>query len=72
MTGAENKEDYPPTRSPFRSFYFPAFCSCFYKVNNPSMIGVILKVAAYTYGPLLGLFTFGIITQRQVRDKWVP
>jgi hypothetical protein len=29
-------------------------------------------VAAYTYGPLLGLFTFGIITQRQVRDKWVP
>ena len=36
------------------------------------MIGVILKVAAYTYGPLLGLFTFGIITKRQVADKWVP
>ena len=36
------------------------------------MIGVILKVAAYTYGPLLGLFTFGIITNRQVTDKWVP
>jgi hypothetical protein len=36
------------------------------------MIGVILKVAAYTYGPLLGLFTFGIITKRQVNDKLVP
>jgi hypothetical protein len=36
------------------------------------MIGVILKVAAYTYGPLLGLFTFGLITQRSLNDKWVP
>ena len=36
------------------------------------MIGVILKVAGYTYGPLLGLFSFGILTSRQVKDKWVP
>lgn len=36
------------------------------------MIGVILKVAAYTYGPLLGLFTFGIITKRNVHDNLVP
>jgi hypothetical protein len=41
-------------------------------INEPSMIGVILKVAAYTYGPLLGLFTFGIITSRTVNDKLVP
>lgn len=41
-------------------------------VNNPSMIGVILKVAAYTYGPLLGLFTFGILSRRQVADRLVP
>lgn len=41
-------------------------------VNNPSMIGVILKVAAYTYGPLLGLFTFGILTKRSVKDSIVP
>ena len=41
-------------------------------VNNPSMIGVILKVAAYTYGPLLGLFAFGILTRRSVKDKLVP
>ena len=36
------------------------------------MIGVILKVAAYTYGPLLGLFGFGILTSRSVSDKLVP
>ena len=41
-------------------------------INSPSMIGVILKVASYTYGPLLGLFTFGIITKRKVTDRWVP
>ena len=36
------------------------------------MIGVILKVAGYTYGPLLGLFSFGILTKRQVNDRLVP
>ena len=41
-------------------------------VNNPSMIGVILKVAAYTYGPLLGLFMFGILTRRSVANRFVP
>lgn len=41
-------------------------------INNQSMIGVILKVAAYTYGPLLGLFAFGILSKRVVNDKLVP
>ncbi len=36
------------------------------------MIGVILKVATYTYGPLLGLFAFGILTKRKVQDALVP
>ena len=44
----------------------------FYWIDDKSMIDVILKVAAYTYGPLLGLFTFGIITKRQVNDALVP
>ncbi|HYC36264.1 MAG TPA: sodium:solute symporter [Usitatibacter sp.] len=44
----------------------------FHWADNPSMIGVILKLAAYTYGPLLGLFAFGILTRRVVRDRWVP
>ncbi|HAI82468.1 MAG TPA: sodium:solute symporter [Chitinophagaceae bacterium] len=51
---------------------FLLFVMVFKWVNNPSMIGVILKVAAYTYGPLLGLFTFGIITKRVVKDSFVP
>jgi hypothetical protein len=29
-------------------------------------------VAGYTYGPLLGLFSFGVFTTRQVRDRLVP
>jgi Na+/proline symporter len=44
----------------------------FYELNNSSMIGVILKIAGYTYGPILGLFSFGILTKREVKDKWVP
>ena len=40
-------------------------------VNNKSIIDVILKVAAYTYGPLLGLFTFGIFTKRKINEKLV-
>jgi len=41
-------------------------------VDNPSMIGVILKLASYTYGPLLGLFAFGMMTTRSLNDRLVP
>lgn len=41
-------------------------------IDNKSIINVILKIAAYTYGPLLGLFSFGILTNKKVREKWVP
>jgi hypothetical protein len=51
---------------------FLLFVLMFKVINSPSMIGVILKVAAYTYGPLLGLFSFGILTRRSVNDKVVP
>ncbi|WP_301921185.1 sodium:solute symporter [Ferruginibacter sp.] len=51
---------------------FLLFVMLYKLINEPSMIGVILKVAAYTYGPLLGLFTFGIILKRSVKDKFVP
>jgi hypothetical protein len=36
------------------------------------MIGVILKLAGYTYGPLLGLFAFGMMTSRTLSDRLVP
>jgi Na+/proline symporter len=41
-------------------------------VDKPSMIGVILKLAGYTYGPLLGLFAFGMMTTRTLNDRLVP
>lgn len=36
------------------------------------MIAALFKVAGYTYGPLLGLYAFGLFTKWQVRDKMVP
>ncbi len=40
--------------------------------NNGSIIDAIYMVASYTYGPLLGLFAFGLLNQRKTNDKWVP
>ena len=54
------------------AFIFLLFVMIYKWVENPSMIGVILKIAAYTYGPLLGLFSFSILTKMQVKDKLVP
>jgi Na+/proline symporter len=39
-------------------------------MDNKSIIDVILKVAGFTYGPLLGLFAFGILTRRQINDRY--
>ena len=36
------------------------------------MISLIFSVAGYTYGPLLGLFLFGMFSSTSVKDKWVP
>lgn len=44
----------------------------FKTINDNSMIGLILKLAGFTYGPLLGLFAFGIFTKYKVEDKLVP
>jgi Na+/proline symporter len=40
--------------------------------DSPSMIVLILKLASYTYGPLLGLFAFGMITSRSLNNRLVP
>lgn len=41
-------------------------------IDDKSMIGLILKLAGFTYGPLLGLFAFGIFTNYKVNDRLVP
>ncbi|HEX5653935.1 MAG TPA: sodium:solute symporter [Chitinophagaceae bacterium] len=40
-------------------------------IDNKSIIYVILDLAGYTYGPLLGLFAFGILTRRAIRDGFI-
>ena len=39
-------------------------------VNKKSIVYTILELAGYTYGPLLGLFAFGIFTKRVLPDNW--
>lgn len=44
----------------------------FNEINDSSVVSAVFKVAGFTYGPLLGLFVYGLISKRQVYDKWVP
>jgi Na+/proline symporter len=44
----------------------------FEAINNESIVIAVFRVAGYTYGPILGLFVFGIYSRRKVTDKWVP
>jgi Na+/proline symporter len=47
-------------------------CTMVFKwIDNRSIIDVILKLAGYTYGPLLGLFIFGVFTKRVIDDRKV-
>lgn len=41
-------------------------------LNNTSVINAVYILASYTYGPILGMFVFGIFTKKQVRDRFVP
>jgi Na+/proline symporter len=43
----------------------------FREINSRSIIDKILDLAGYTYGPLLGLFTFGILTRRSLPDNFI-
>lgn len=54
------------------SILFLAIILVFKEINERSLIDAVLVVATYTYGPLLGLFAFGIFTKNKVNGKWVP
>ncbi|PWJ44451.1 sodium:solute symporter [Sediminitomix flava] len=41
-------------------------------LQDDSVVTTVFKVAGYTYGPLLGLFAFGLSNKRVIKDKWVP
>jgi Na+/proline symporter len=44
----------------------------FRSLNDRAIIDKLFTIAGYTYGPLLGLFTFGLFTKRQVNDRVTP
>lgn len=44
----------------------------FKAINDENVISAIFTVAGYTYGPLLGLYAFGLFTKIGVKDRWVP
>lgn len=56
----------------FISVVFVLFILFFRVVNSKSIIDAIYTIASYTYGPLLGLFAFGLFTRFCPRDRFVP
>lgn len=44
----------------------------FRAINDQAVIAKLFTIAGYTYGPLLGLYAFGMFTKYEVKDKWVP
>ncbi len=54
------------------SVLFVIIIMIFKALNNRSVIDAIYVIASYTYGPLLGLFAFGLFTKRQPIDRYVP
>ena len=51
---------------------FLAVIMLFKQLDNKAIIDRFFTIAGYTYGPLLGMYSFGLFTQRKVRDRAVP
>jgi len=41
-------------------------------INNQAIVNAVFTVAGYTYGPLLGLYAFGLLTKTKANDSWIP
>ena len=54
------------------SFLFFVVIGLFHVFNTQELIAAVFNLAGYTYGPLLGLFSFGLFTKYGVKDKLVP
>jgi Na+/proline symporter len=68
MTEAQQKK----TRLIVHNAFAIVFLCCvffFRTIDNGSLIDILLKMAGFTYGPLLGLFAFGILTNRNTRPR---
>lgn len=78
--GLEKRDDLTEKQK-IRTRYFVHFCIAlllisviilFRAINNQAVISRLFEMAGYTYGPLLGLYAFGLFTRFKVYDKWVP
>lgn len=80
MDKAENNKRTPEEMVKLRhkvhlgfSFLLFVVIVLFNVLNDDSVVKMIFKVASYTYGPLLGLYGFGLFMKtKTVRDRWVP
>ena len=54
------------------SFVLLVVILIFNAINDQSVIKSLFTVAGYTYGPLLGMYFFGLFTKIKVHDKWIP
>ena len=71
----KSKEKAESLRRRSHFFISAIFVLCilaFEIIDSPSVIDTIYVLASYTYGPLLGLFVFGLFTRMSPRDKYVP
>ncbi len=44
----------------------------FRSINDKAIIDKLFTIAGYTYGPILGFFSFGLFTKWNIKDKWIP
>ncbi|MDR1556506.1 MAG: sodium:solute symporter [Tannerellaceae bacterium] len=77
ILGVEKKEAGQARRTRLKahlliSVLFALIILIFKALNNRSVIDAIYMIASYTYGPLLGLFLFGLFTKKKPRDNYVP
>jgi len=54
------------------SFILFATIVIFDQINDKSVVSAVFKAAGFTYGPLLGLYVFGLSNKWRIKDKWVP
>jgi Na+/proline symporter len=73
----QDKDEAQKQKQKFRvhigvSLVFLIIIIIFREINNRSLIDTVLTVASYTYGPLLGMYAFGLFTKYSIKDKLVP
>lgn len=56
----------------FMSLIMSGVIIAFYRMSDSDAISAVYTLASYTYGPILGLFAFGLLSKRGVRDSAVP